>query len=112
MYSDTLIVCVGTGKTTTARKFGQVYYDLGFLSQVEVVECSATDLIGQYVGETGPKTIKQLERGLGKVLFIDEAYRLGEGSFAQEAINELVDTVTKPQFAGKLDSCRVRQRLE
>lgn len=92
----------GTGKTTTARKFGQVYYDLGFLSQVEVVECSATDLIGQYVGQTGPKTIKQLERGLGKVLFVDEAYRLGEGMFAQEAVNELVDTMTKPKFAGKL----------
>jgi hypothetical protein len=69
---------------------------------VEVVECSASDLIGQYVGQTGPKTIKQLERGLGKVLFIDEAYRLGEGMFAQEAVNELVDTMTKPQFAGKL----------
>ncbi len=66
------------------------------------MECSATDLIGQYVGQTGPKTIKQLERGLGKVLFIDEAYRLGEGLFAQEAINELVDTITKPKFAGKL----------
>lgn len=67
-----------------------------------MVECSASDLIGQYVGQTGPKTIKQLERGLGKVLFIDEAYRLGEGMFAQEAVNELVDTMTKPQFAGKL----------
>ncbi|KAK2762566.1 hypothetical protein FQN54_000739 [Arachnomyces sp. PD_36] len=92
----------GTGKTTTARKFGRVYYDLGFLSQIDVVECSATDLIGQYVGQTGPKTIKQLERGLGKVLFIDEAYRLGEGMFAQEAVNELVDNITKPRFAGKL----------
>ncbi|KAF4638063.1 hypothetical protein G7Y89_g15 [Cudoniella acicularis] len=92
----------GTGKTTTARKFGQVYYDLGFLSQVEVVECSASDLIGQYVGQTGPKTIKQLEKGLGKVLFVDEAYRLGEGAFAQEAVNELVDTMTKPKFAGKM----------
>ncbi|KAI9742870.1 MAG: hypothetical protein M1818_003599 [Claussenomyces sp. TS43310] len=92
----------GTGKTTTARKFGQVFYDLGFLSEVKVIECSATDLIGQYVGQTGPKTIKQLERGLGKVLFIDEAYRLGEGHFAQEAINELVDSITKPKFAGKL----------
>jgi hypothetical protein len=79
-----------------------VYYDLGFLSHVEVVECSATDLIGQYVGPTGPKTIKQLERGLGKVLFVDEAYRLGEGMFAQEAVNELVDTMTKPKFAGKM----------
>lgn len=92
----------GSGKTTTARKLGQVFYDLGFLSHVEVVECSATDLIGSYVGQTGPKTNKQLERGLGKVLFIDEAYRLGEGLFAQEAVNELVDTVTKPKFAGKL----------
>lgn len=69
---------------------------------MEVVECSATDLIGQYVGQTGPKTIKQLERGLGKVLFIDEAYRLGQGHFAQEAIDELVDNITKPRFAGKL----------
>ncbi|KAG4441429.1 hypothetical protein IFR05_003116 [Cadophora sp. M221] len=92
----------GTGKTTTARKFGKVFCDLGFLSHVEVVECSASDLIGQYVGQTGPKTLKQLEKGLGKVLFVDEAYRLGEGLFAQEAINELVDLVTKPKFAGKM----------
>lgn len=79
-----------------------MYYDLGFLSQVAVVECSATDLIGQYVGQTGPKTMKQLERGLGKVLFVDEAYRLGHGGFAQEAMDELVDNITKPKFAGKL----------
>ena len=43
-----------------------------------------------------------MERGLGKVLFVDEAYRLAEGMFAQEAVNELVDTMTKPKFAGKL----------
>ena len=66
------------------------------------MECSATDLIGQYIGHTGPKTIKQLERGLGKVLFVDEAYRLGQGQFAQEAIDELVDNITKPRFAGKM----------
>ncbi|KAM0134445.1 hypothetical protein ACHAO1_005657 [Botrytis cinerea] len=92
----------GTGKTTTARKIGQVYYDLGFLSEVKVVECSASDLVGQYVGDTGPKTIKQLELGLGKVLFIDEAYRLGQGHFSQEAIDELVDSMTKPKFSGKM----------
>lgn len=46
--------------------------------------------------------MKQLERGLGKVLFVDEAYRLGQGQFAQEAIDELVDNITKPKFAGKL----------
>lgn len=67
-----------------------------------MVECSATDLVGQYVGQTGPKTTKQLERGLGKVLFIDEAYRLGQGGFAQEAMDELVDSMTKTKFAGKM----------
>jgi hypothetical protein len=46
--------------------------------------------------------MRQLERGLGKVLFVDEAYRLGQGQFAQEAIDELVDNITKPKFAGKM----------
>jgi AAA+ superfamily predicted ATPase len=72
------------------------------LSQVEVVECSASDLTGEYVGQTAPKTIRQLERGLGKVLFIDEAYKLAQGPYGHEAINEVVDAITKPQFAGKL----------
>lgn len=92
----------GTGKTTTARRMGKVYYDMGFLATAEVVVCSATDLIGEYVGKTGPKTQKVLERALGKVLFIDEAYRLAEGPFAIEAMDEIVDCLTKPKFAQKL----------
>ncbi|KAF2995559.1 hypothetical protein E8E13_003761 [Curvularia kusanoi] len=92
----------GTGKTTTAQKMGKVFYDMGFLSQAKVIECSATDLIGQYVGQTGPKVQKQLESAMGKVLFIDEAYRLAEGPFATEAMDELVDSMTKPKFAQKL----------
>ncbi|KAL6719663.1 hypothetical protein ACLMJK_001584 [Lecanora helva] len=92
----------GTGKTTTARKIGQVFFDLGMLSEVEVIECSASDLIGSYVGHTGPKTHAQLEKALGKVLFIDEAYRLAKGEFAKEAVNELVDLLTKPKFREKL----------
>lgn len=99
--SDSVFV-LGTGKTTTARKMGQVFYNMGFLSTADVHECSATDLVAGYVGQTGPKTIQLLEKALGKVLFVDEAYRLGEGAFATEAINELVDSLTKPRFAGKL----------
>ncbi|OQE43716.1 hypothetical protein PENCOP_c003G04699 [Penicillium coprophilum] len=92
----------GTGKTSTARKMGQVYYDMGLLASSEVVETSATDLVGQYIGQTGPKTQQVLERGLGKVLFIDEAYRLAEGNFAKEAMDEIVDGITKPRFAQKM----------
>ncbi|KAL0261728.1 hypothetical protein SLS55_003158 [Diplodia seriata] len=93
----------GTGKTSTAKRMGKVYYDMGFLASAEVVECSATDLIGEYVGHTGPKTQRLFEKALGKVLFIDEAYRLGTGDrFAKEAVDEMVDCLTKDKFARKL----------
>ena len=92
----------GTGKTTTARKMGQIFYDMGFLSTPDVHECSATDMVAGFVGQTGQKTVKLIEKALGKVLFVDEAYRLGEGHFATEAINELVDSLTKPKFMGKI----------
>ncbi|KAF7312269.1 hypothetical protein MIND_00239900 [Mycena indigotica] len=92
----------GTGKTTVARKMGQVYYDMGFLSSPEVVECGASDLVGQYIGHTGPKTTKLLDKALGRVLFVDEAYRLGEGQFAKEAIDELVGLLTQTKYHGKL----------
>ncbi len=95
----------GTGKTTTARKMGKVFYDMGFLATAEVVECSASDLVGQYVGQTGPKVVQQLDRALGRVLFVDEAYRLAPrigGSYAQEALDELVDCTTKTRYHKKL----------
>jgi len=81
---------------------GAVYYDMGILSSKEVVECSASDLVGQFVGQTGPKTKSQLEKALGRVLFIDEAYRLAEGHFAKEAMDELVGLLTLEKFRGKL----------
>ncbi|KAL4899632.1 hypothetical protein BDW74DRAFT_171425 [Aspergillus multicolor] len=101
----------GTGKTSTARIFGELFYDLAFLSTTEVIECSASDLVGKYMGHTGPKVVALLERALGKVLFVDEAYRLanwdgsfksGQSSFAGEALGELVDAMTKPRYARKM----------
>ena len=75
---------------------------MGFLSSSKVQECSASDLVGQYVGQTGPKTKKLFEKALGQVLFIDEAYRLSEGRFAQEAIDELVGLLTQERFKSKI----------
>ncbi|PTB67014.1 P-loop containing nucleoside triphosphate hydrolase protein [Trichoderma citrinoviride] len=95
----------GTGKTHTARIVGRIFYDMGFLSTSEVIECSATHLIGKYVGHTGPKVVELFERSLGKVLFIDEAYRLkhtGKNSFANEAIGEIVDCMTKSRYYRKI----------
>ncbi|KAK1622780.1 ATPase [Colletotrichum phormii] len=92
----------GTGKTSTARKMGKVFYDMGFLAKAEVIDCSASDLIGQYVGQTGPKVQQLLDKALGKVLFVEEAYRLAEGQFAKEAIDEVVDSVTKDKYKNRL----------
>ncbi|OAG34341.1 hypothetical protein AYO21_11493 [Fonsecaea monophora] len=92
----------GTGKTTMARKVGKLFYDMGFLSSSDVVECFFSEIIGEALGQTGPKVVAALERALGKVLFIDEAYRLAQGDFATDAINELVDCMTKERFANKM----------
>jgi len=81
---------------------GKLFYDMGFLSTDEVVECSASDLMGQYVGETCPKTRAQLERGLGKVLFVDEAFRLVEGHYAAEAVRELEYRLKLPRYSGRM----------
>ncbi len=81
---------------------GKVFYDMGFLAKADVVECSATELVGSYVGQTGPKVQKVLENALGRVLFIDEAYRLAGEGFAKEAMDEIVDCLTKVKYAQKL----------
>ncbi|KAK4140952.1 P-loop containing nucleoside triphosphate hydrolase protein [Dichotomopilus funicola] len=91
----------GTGKTTVARKMAQVYYDMGFLSAPEIVECSVGDVLPTYSAGSSTRVVKMFERGLGKVLFIDEAYRLAEGR-ATDAIGEIVDCMTKERYCGKL----------
>jgi hypothetical protein len=81
---------------------GKIYYDLGLLTEARVIDCSATDLIGQYVGQTGPKVQKKFDEALGRVLFVDEAYRLAEGHFAKEAMDEIVDCLTKERYQNKI----------
>ncbi|KAJ6497671.1 P-loop containing nucleoside triphosphate hydrolase protein [Mycena sanguinolenta] len=92
----------GTGKTTTARKMGQVYFDMGMLAKPDVHECSASDVVGEYVGHTGPLVRKTFEKALGQILFIDEAYRLKDGHFAKEATDEIVTLLTDDTYKGKI----------
>lgn len=50
---------------------GKVYYDMGFLASDELFDCSASDLVGQYIGHTGPLVRKVFDKALGKVNFIE-----------------------------------------
>ncbi|KAI1259098.1 P-loop containing nucleoside triphosphate hydrolase protein [Xylariaceae sp. FL1019] len=92
----------GTGKTTTARRMGQVFYEIGLLGTSEIVECSATGLVGEYVGQTGPKTQRLFDKALGKVLFIDEAYSLADSKFGHEALVEMINLLTQDKYRNKL----------
>ena len=72
----------GTGKTEVARILSRILYDAGVLKESKLVETDSTGLLGQYVGETGPKTQRVIRDAMGGVLFIDEAYALCAGNSA------------------------------
>lgn len=86
----------GTGKTSVARILGRVFCALGLLSRAEVVEAARADLVGEHLGATAVKTNKLVDKALGGVLFIDEAYALanpgysGGDAFGAEAIQTLL----------------------
>ena len=83
----------GTGKTMMARMMARIYRSLGILSKGQLVEVDRSGLVAGYVGQTALKTQKLIEKAMGGVLFIDEAYALNgrsENDFGQEAIDTIL----------------------
>ncbi|MYL19296.1 AAA family ATPase [Halobacillus litoralis] len=88
----------GTGKTTVAAIYADVLKECGLLKRGHMVVASRSDLVAGYVGQTAIKTKRKIREALGGVLFIDEAYALyngGRDDFGKEAIETLVDEMTK-----------------
>ncbi len=82
----------GTGKTTVARILAKLYAQIGILSKGQLVEVDRSGLVAGYIGQTALKTQEQIQKALGGVLFIDEAYALAsrQEDFGQEAIDTIL----------------------
>ena len=87
----------GTGKTTVALQMAELLHRMGYLETTKVVHAMRDDLVGEYIGQTAPKTRWVLEHAMGGVLFIDEAYSLYRPSdpkdFGQESIDILMQVM-------------------
>jgi SpoVK/Ycf46/Vps4 family AAA+-type ATPase len=88
----------GTGKTEIAKIMGKIYSKLGILSKDKFKKVTRSDLIAGYLGQTALKTKDVINEALGGVLFIDEAYALGNpekrDSFAKECIDTLCEALS------------------
>jgi SpoVK/Ycf46/Vps4 family AAA+-type ATPase len=88
----------GTGKTEIAKIIGKIYSKLGILSKGTFKKVTRSDLIAGYLGQTALKTRDVIKESLGGVLFIDEAYSLGNSekkdSFAKECIDILCEALS------------------
>ena len=83
----------GTGKTMIARLMSRIFHSLGILSKGQLVEVDRGDLVAGYVGQTAIKTKEVINKAMGGVLFIDEAYALtnrGENDYGTEAVDTLL----------------------
>jgi SpoVK/Ycf46/Vps4 family AAA+-type ATPase len=88
----------GTGKTEIAKIMGEIFCNLGILKKKKFKKVTRSDLIAGYLGQTALKTTEVIKDSLGGVLFIDEAYALGneqkKDSFAKECIDTLCEALS------------------
>ena len=108
----------GTGKTEIAMILGNIYTKLGILDKGTFVKVTRSDFVAGYLGQTAIKTRKLIEDNLGGVIFIDEAYAMGNeekrDSFSKEALDTLCELLSDHKqnlmviiagYKNELDKC-------
>jgi len=91
----------GTGKTETAKIIGKIFSLLGILKKGTFKKVTRSDLIAGYLGQTAIKTQEVIKDSLGGVLFIDEAYALGNNEQSDSFAKECIDTLCEALSAHK-----------
>ena len=89
----------GSGKTEVAKIIGRIFSNLGILTKGTFKKVSRNDLVAGYLGQTAIKTKEIIKASIGGVLFIDEAYSLGNSekrdSFAKECVDTLCEALSE-----------------
>ncbi len=85
----------GTGKTTVARLLAQIYRAVGVLSKGQLVEVDRSGLVAGFVGQTALKAQEAIQKAIGGVLFIDEAYALANSENANDFGREAIEVLLK-----------------
>ncbi len=85
----------GTGKTTVARLLAKIYHAVGVLSQGQLVEVDRSGLVAGFVGQTALKAQEAVQKAIGGVLFIDEAYALVNADSANDFGHEAIEVILK-----------------
>ncbi|MCO6462477.1 MAG: AAA family ATPase [Saprospiraceae bacterium] len=93
----------GTGKTTLVRLLGKIYKAMGLLSKGHVIEATRADLVGEFIGQTAPRTKKVIENARGGILFLDEIYALSRDNNSNDFGQECVEIILKEMSDGPGD---------
>jgi SpoVK/Ycf46/Vps4 family AAA+-type ATPase len=91
----------GTGKTEIAKLLGSIFSNMGILKKGTFKKVTRADLVAGYLGQTAIKTNEVIKSCLGGVLFIDEAYSLGNSEKLDTFSKECIDTLCEALSANK-----------
>ncbi len=85
----------GTGKTEISKMLGKIFYGLGICKKDKFSAVKRSDMIGKYCGHTAKMTQEVFDNAKGGILFIDEAYALGNPEQRDTFSKECIDTINQ-----------------